>query len=162
MDTERTERQWQAVMKAAVAMKKEGIDTGDAAARLRDAKVLLNHCIYDEHAHGEEMLAAELAVEAVQGQLITLLKNLGRENDFSFELQDKTTAQQKTQMPRPKNLSLNQPWARIRVPETLSLDVIEKIEGISIVEREGDTITIAGEKAEVQKALKEISKVYLK
>ncbi|HDH28333.1 MAG TPA: DUF2096 domain-containing protein, partial [Euryarchaeota archaeon] len=89
MDTERTERLWQAVMNVAVAMKKEGIETGDAPTRLRDAKVLLNHCIYDEHAHGEELLAAELAVEAVQGQVISLLREIGREGDFSFVLPEK-------------------------------------------------------------------------
>jgi hypothetical protein len=164
MDTERTERQWQAVMKAAVSMKKSGIDTKDAPARLRDAKVLLNHCIYDEHAHGEELLAAEMAVEAVQGQLISLLRELGREADFSFDPSEpgKINNRADSESMRPKKISLNRPWARIRVPEGTSLRVIEDMDGVKIVEREGGYVTIAGGKAEIQKALKEISKVYLK
>ncbi|GBE57028.1 hypothetical protein BMS3Bbin16_01243 [archaeon BMS3Bbin16] len=163
MDTERTERLWQAVMNVAVAMKKEGIETGDVAARLRDAKVLLNHCIYDEHAHGEELLAAELAVEAVQGQVISLLREIGREGDFSFDLPEKMAGRSEDSASgRPKKISPNRPWARIRVPADMSLEAIENIEGVEIVEREGETITIAGGKTEIQQALKEISKVYLK
>jgi hypothetical protein len=162
MDTERTERLWQAVMKAAVAMKKESIDTGDTASQLRDAKVLLNHCIYDEHAHGEELLAAELAVEAVQGQLISILRELGREGEFSFDLPEKINNRAASASTRPKKISLNQPWARIRVPKGANLKVVEDMAGVEIVERRAGVITIAGEKAEIQKALKEISKVYLK
>ncbi len=162
MNTEGTERLWQAVMNVTAAMKKEGIETGDVAARLRDAKVLLNHCIYDEHAHGEELLAAELAVEAVQGQVISILRELGREGDFSFDLPEKIPGRSDSASGRPKKISLNQPWARIKVPEGTSLRVIEAIEGVEIVEREAGYITITGGKAEVQKALKEISKVYLK
>jgi hypothetical protein len=153
---------WQAVMKAAVAMNKEGIDTGDTASRLRDAKVLLNHCIYDEHAHGEELLAAEQAVEAVQGQLISILRELGREGEFSFDLPEKINNRASSTSTRPKNISLNRPWARIRVPEGASLKAIEDMDGVEIVEREGGIITIAGSKTEIQKALKEISKVYHK
>ncbi len=161
METEGIERLWQAVMKAAVTMKKEGVDTGDAPARLRDAKVLLNHCIYDEHAHGEELLAAELAVEAVQGHLISILRELGQEGDFSFDLPEKKINRAESVSTRPK-ISLNRPWARIRVSEGTSLKAIEAMDGVEIVEREAGYVTIAGGKAEIQKALKEISKVYLK
>ncbi len=161
MDTERTERLWQAVMKAAVAMKKDGIDTRDAPARLRDARVLLNHCIYDEHAHGEELLAAELAVEAVQGQLISLLRELGREGDFSFEVSEKINDRSEAESTRPK-ISLNRPWARIRVSEGTSLKALEDMDGVEIIERDSGYVTITGGKSEIQKALKEISKGYMK
>lgn len=149
-------------MNVAVAMKKEGIDTGDAPARLRDAKVLLNHCIYDEHAHGEELLAAELAVEAVQGQLISILREVGREDDFSFVLPEKIESRADSESARPKKITLNQPWARIRVSDSTSLKIIEEMNGVEIVEREAGYVTIVGEKSEIQKALKQISKVYLK
>ena len=86
----------------------------------------------------------------------------GREDDFNFDLPEKIKRLADSASTRPKKISLNRPWARIRVPEGTSLEAIEKMDGVEIVEREGGTITIAGGKAEIQKALKEISKVYLK
>jgi hypothetical protein len=163
MDTKRVERLWQAVLNVAVAMKQDGIDTGDAAKRLRDAKVLLNHCIYDEHAHGDELMKAEWAVEEVQGYLISILEKTGREKDFSFELPNSVEKKQiNKSLGTPKNIPKTKSWLRISIPNEETIENIAGIEGVEIIERNPDSVTIAGDKDSLQKVLAEFSKVFKK
>src|SRR3990172_12318356 len=153
METERVEMQWQAVMGAAVALKKKGIDTSDAVKTLRDAKVLLNHCIYDEHAHGEELFEAELEIEGIQRDLASILEKEGMEGDVSFEAVPpggKTRAQTS---PPPSKMPKNKTWVRIRVTEGMNVNDFSKIEGVEVLEQDSGTVTLIGDKASIQKAL---------
>jgi hypothetical protein len=161
METDRVERLWQAVMNVAVAMKKDGIDTGDVIKKLREAKVLLNHCIYDEHAHGEELFETEMEIEMIQSSLISILEKIGKGEKFSFELPP--LAEKKTVKGGPSipsGLPRNKRWVKIRISGGLDPEKISKMEGISIIQQDEDSVTIAGDKDALQKAIDEISKVF--
>jgi hypothetical protein len=163
MDTERVEGLWQTVMKVAVSMKKEGMDTGDAVTKLRDAKVLLNHCIYDEHAHGDELAEAEMEIEEIERYLISILAKAGREKDFSFEIPSGTREKKPGQSATiPSKLPKKMSWARVRIPRDIDINEIANIEGVEIIERGEETVTLAGDKGSLKKALGEISTVYSK
>lgn len=163
MDTKRVERLWQAVLNVGIAMKQDGIDTGDAVKRLRDAKVLLNHCIYDEHAHGDELMKAEWAVEEVQLYLISILEKTGKEQDFSFEPPSEVEKEPANKsLAPPKNIPKNKSWLRIHIPKEETIENISGIEGVEIIERNSDSVTIAGDKDSLQKVLAEFSKVFKK
>jgi hypothetical protein len=163
MDTERVEGLWQTVTKVAVAMKKEGLDTGDAVTKLRDSKVLLNHCIYDEHAHGDELAEAEMEIEEIERYLISILVKAGREEDFSFEIPPgtgETKAMKSAAIP--SKLPNKKSWARVRIPKEMDIGEITNIEGVEIIEKDDETVTLAGDRGSLKKALSEISKVYSK
>ncbi len=160
METESVDRLWQAVMRVAAAMKKDGLDTGDAVKRLRDARVLVNHCKNDEHAHGDELFEAELEIQEIQTYLIGLLEEAGRKSDYSFETRplehDKAVLSGGT----PSSVPKDKKWARIRLPEGFNPNSISEIEGVDVLEKDKGTITIAGDDTSLQKAFALISKVY--
>ncbi len=158
MEVERIERQWAALMKAAVAMKKAGIDTGEAVKKLRDSKVLINHCKFDEHAHGEELFEAEKAVEEVQRHILSLLEQADREGDFNLEPESVSKKQGGETAAPPGNVPRGKSWVRIRIGSGIDLNSLSMVEGVEIIERDKDTITLAGDKASIQKALGMISK----
>jgi hypothetical protein len=162
METERVEQLWQTAMKVAVAMKKEGLDTGDVVSKLRDAKVLINHCIYDEHAHGDELAKAEWETEEVQRLLISKLKEAGREDDFLFTASEKIGKKTSSFSAPPTKLSRSQSWARISLPEKMDVSEIEKIEGIEVIEKNQGSVTLSGEKAALKEAFDKISKAISK
>jgi hypothetical protein len=161
METKQVERLWQATMNVVVAMKKEGLDTGDAAESLRNSKVLINHCKYDEHAHGEELFEAELEIEGIQGQLISILEEAGRADDFSFDL---PTWIEKNRVEHsnapPVKVAKNKTWVRIKVSEEMDVEKISNVEGVKVVEKDGEFLTLSGDNDSIQKAIKEISKVF--
>jgi hypothetical protein len=160
METKSAERLWKSVMEVAVAMKKEGIDIGDAVQRLRDAKVLLNHCIYDEHTHLDELFEAELEIGEIQTNLQSILEGLGRVDDFSFDTSAKPEKSKSADLAPISKLPKNKTWARIRVPGGVDMDAVSKNSGVEIIGREGEMVTLAGDKTSIQKALEEISKVF--
>jgi len=158
MEAERVERLWQAVMNVAAEMRREGLDTGNAIPRLRDAKVLLNHCIHDEHAHGDELLRAEMAVEDAQAELVSILNRIGRLEDFSFE----PPRRKRSSAPRPPppRLLSGRKWARIRIKEGMDLERIASLEGVEFLESGKGYVTLVGDEEAVRRALAEISKEY--
>lgn len=160
METDRVQRQWQTVMEVAVAMKKEGIDTGDAVRRLRDAKVLLNHCIYDEHAHGEELFEAEKEIAEIQGILQSILDRAGKRDRFSFDSRPKKDKKTVGGGPLPSGLQRGAQWLRINLAEGVDPDRIAGMEGVNVVERDDKSIVITGDRDALSRAVKEISKVF--
>lgn len=162
MDTENTESVWEVAMNVTSVMKKEGLDTGDAVRRLRDAKVLLNHCKYDEHAHGEELFEVEIEIDAIHRDLMSVLEETGKKEDYSFKPPSHTKAVAASVAGPPSGLPKDKSWARIRLPDNVSLEDISQIEGLEVIAEADENITIVGEKPSIKKALDEISKAYSK
>ncbi len=163
METERIEKLWQAAMNVASAMLRDGLDTGDAVKNLRDSKVLLNHCKYDEHAHGEELFEVEMEIEAIKGGLMSRLRDAGKAGNYSFDvLPGKSESASETVSKPPKGVPKGKTWARIVLPESMDADELESVEGIDIVERDSKSVTLAGEESSIKKALEKISAAYTK
>lgn len=161
MDTTRVEDQWQMLMEMASALKKEGIDTGDLVLKLREAKVLLNHVVYDEHAHGDELLEAELAVDEVQQLIVSILKRSGREDDFPFkEARSQKKDRTSISVPPPRGLKRGERWIRLRLSGTIEESVLLGIEGTRVLEKDEGHITIAGTPDTLNAAVKEIARAF--
>lgn len=163
MDTNKVDNQWQMLMGMAASMKREGIDTEDLVPKLREARTLINHVVYDEHAHGEELLEAELAVDEAQRLIISILKKAGREEDFHLK-EFKATPGKRGQLssPPPKGLEKNEKWLRIRLIGSLETKPFENLEGIRVISVDDEHITLAGSGEALQRAVKEISSVFPK
>jgi hypothetical protein len=62
----------------------------------------------------------------------------------------------------PKNIPKTKSWLRISIPNEETIENIAGIEGVEIIERNPDSVTIAGDKDSLQKVLAEFSKVFKK
>lgn len=159
METKHLEDSWQASMDVVSAMKRERIDTGEAVKKLRDAKVLINLCRFDEHAHVDELLEAEKAVEDAQGYLISLIKDLGLEEKFTFKTPEKKEPESQGVI-KPPRTNKGETWVRIKVKEGTDIEELIKSEQVNVVDKSGATFTLVGEKASLRKILKKVSENY--
>ncbi len=163
MEVERTEMLWQSTMNVASALKKDGVDIGDVISRLRDAKVLLNHAKFDEHAHPEELMEAEMEIEEIQRELMQIIDKVGKGKSYSFKSEPmKKKDYKKIFQKPPSHVPKGDSWVRIRLPESLKGKDLSEMEGVSILEMDDKTITLTGDKAAIKKALNVISQEFSK
>lgn len=150
------EDDWRTLMGRAVALKKLGRDTAKITEKLRNAKVALNLCIYDEHAHLEEFEAASLLVGEAAREINAAAESLPEEEKNKLLAQKGLSSE--FRKPEFKDIPKTKNWIRVQASEVKkeSMSEVEKVGGITI-EMQGDAFLIKGEKEALAKA-KEIIK----
>ena len=150
------EESWVKAMQKAVFLSKKGIDTRKLVEKLRNARVMINQCKYDEHAHIEELEYAKLLVEEAKASIEAEFRNikLTKEDDEKIrkieEMLKLSTGEKTKAAPKTKN------WIRVHasfVPESI-VEELRK-EEISI-EEDGDFLIISGSEEGIKKAKEKI------
>lgn len=145
------EEDWRMLMSRAVMLKKLGRDTASITEKLRNAKVALNLCIFDEHAHVEEFEAASLLVGEAAGEINAAAESLPEEEKSRLLAQKgPSSGFRKSEF---KDIPKTKDWIRVQSSEVKkeSMVEIEKIGGITI-EKQGDALLIKGEREALAKA----------
>jgi len=145
------EDEWKRLMSRAVMLKKSGKNTIDITEKLRNAKVALNLCIHDEHAHVEEYEAASAMIEEAGREISAAIEGLTEEErNKLLSIQDVLPEFKKSEF---KDIPKARHWIRVQASEVKkeSMNDIERIGGVTI-EIQGDALLIRGEREALAKA----------
>lgn len=154
------EESWIKAMQKAVFLSKKGVDTTKLVEKLRNARVMINQCKYDEHAHIEELEYAKLLVEEAKASIEEEFKNikLSKEDDEKIkkieEVLKLTKSEKGKTAPKTKN------WIRVHasfIPESIVEELRKENEEISI-EEDGDFLIISGSEEIIKKAKEKIKR----
>jgi|GEM_PF-4036683 len=145
------EDKWRRIMGRAVALTKSGENTARITEKLRNARVMLNQCIYDEHAHIDEQQATRAMIEEAAREVEAAVEALPEEEKDRILAQQNVISEFKRQ--EFKDIPKAKHWIRVLASEVKkeSMSEIEKIGGIT-VESQGNALIIKGEKEALSKA----------
>lgn len=151
------EETWIKAMQKAVFLRKKGIETKELIEKLRNARVMINQCKYDEHAHIEELEYAKLLVEEAKARIEEEFSNIQLTRDDSEKMKriEETLKMQSTE--KSKALPKTKNWIRVHasfIPESMVKELSFN-EEISIKE-DGDFLIISGSDEAIKKVREKI------